>query len=241
MNKKISKIYPYLFAISFIIFVICAMTYIICFREYDTLSKLFVKYDVAKNLPFELDPKEIKLIGTDLMKYLSGKMAFLETKVHINGVFTDFYSLRSKVHMGDVKNIFTNMMRISYICIVVCIVSVLLTLKNLEKPMRYLRHAYIKVYLLFLLLSLVIFIYALTNFDLFFTKFHELLFNNDFWLLDPLKDYIICLLPVEIFKNLGIKILIGTIIVTILPIAYFLLLLKTQLRQEAKRLHENDG
>ncbi|MCH5136802.1 TIGR01906 family membrane protein [Clostridiaceae bacterium UIB06] len=46
------------------------------------------------------------------------------------------------------------------------------------------------------------------NFDRLFTYFHELLFNNNYWLLDPKTDPVISLLPEEYFLHCAILILL---------------------------------
>ncbi|XUX00335.1 MAG: TIGR01906 family membrane protein [Dehalogenimonas sp.] len=51
-----------------------------------------------------------------------------------------------------------------------------------------------------ILVSLV----ATTNFDAFFTKFHQLSFANDFWLLDPSRDYLIMLFPGGFWQDASI-------------------------------------
>jgi len=61
---------------------------------------------------------------------------------------------------------------------------------------------------------------AASNFDAFFTRFHELSFANNFWLLDPSKDYLIMLFPGGFWQDASIFIafLIG-IIAAIITIA----------------------
>lgn len=50
------------------------------------------------------------------------------------------------------------------------------------------------------------------NFQFFFTVFHKILFNNDKWLLDPLTDPIIYILPEEFFAFCGVCIIILCVI-----------------------------
>lgn len=239
--KKISKIYPYIFAISFIIFVTCAVVYLVCFNRHDMLYKLILKYKTYENLPFKLEETELQLVANSLMKYLAGKTAFLDTKVHINGILTDFYSTTGKIHMGDVRFIFQTLKYTSYICIVLCIFSCFKTMQNLEKPVKYLRHAYIKTAIVYVLLIIFGLIFATINFDSFFTIFHKILFRNDYWIFDPNVDFVINLLPEKIFMVIGLRMVGLVLIILILTGLYFLLLLKTQLRQEAKRRLENDA
>jgi integral membrane protein (TIGR01906 family) len=58
---------------------------------------------------------------------------------------------------------------------------------------------------------------AVSNFDTFFTRFHQLSFANDFWLLDLSKDYLIMLFPGGFWQDASIFIaaLIGLMAVAV--------------------------
>lgn len=57
-----------------------------------------------------------------------------------------------------------------------------------------------------LLIGMVI--YALLDFDAFWTSFHLLVFDNDLWLLDPLTDRMIRMLPLALFNGLVLRIFV---------------------------------
>ena len=233
MSKKINKLYLYLFSISLIYFLLFTAFYLVCFFDKDGLYKLVMKMGTYNNLPFKLSDIDLKKLCDELMKYISLRLPFLETKVTINNVLTDFYSLRSKIHMGDVRNLIMYFRNGCYIAVVICIYS-LFKIINMENGITKLKNAYIKTLIATFILILCIIIFATINFNLFFTKFHELLFTNDLWLLDPNEDYIICLLPEELFMTYGLKIIIAMIIAILLPVPCLQFLSKTQLHQEAK-------
>lgn len=229
-----NKLYSSIFSVCFVIFIIIASVYIVCFFNKDMLYNLLIKYDTPKNLPFSLSTPDLKKICNELMSYLFGKLDFLETKVTINGVLTDFYSVRSKVHMGDVRNIFKNLLFLALICIAVCIYSLFRLMKDQQANIKTIKNAYTKTLIIFAIIFAFLFTFAAINFDTFFIKFHQILFTNDLWLLDPSCDYIICLLPEEIFMNIGIRIAITIIVLLLLFYLCLHILSKTQPRQEAK-------
>ena len=233
MRNNYNKMFLFLFSIAIIYFLLFAAFYIVCFFDIDGLYKLIVKNETYKNLPFTLSEFDIKNIARELMLYISGKMQFLETNVTINNVLTDFYSLRSKIHMADVRNLIINFRNISFVSIIVCILS-LFKIQNLDEPIKRLKTAYLKTLLVVAILLVSLIIFASNNFDLFFTKFHEILFTNDLWLLDPNEDYIICLLPEKIFMVYGLRIGIAMLIALALPYLFLQILSKIQLHQEAK-------
>ena len=233
MSKKINNIYLYLFSISLIYFLLFTAFYFVCFFDKDGLYKLIIKMGTYNNLPFKLSDNDLKNLCSELMKYISLRLPFLETKVTIDGVLSDFYSLRSKIHMGDVRNIIMNFRNGCFVAIAICIYT-LFKINNIENEINLLKNAYIKTLIATFIFIFFIVIFACLNFNLFFTKFHEVLFTNDLWLLDPDTDYIICLLPEQLFMTYCIRIIIAMIIAILLPALCLQLLSKTQLHQEAK-------
>ena len=59
---------------------------------------------------------------------------------------------------------------------------------------------------LILLLVAVLGIWAAVDFSSAFTFFHELLFTNDLWLLDPQTDLLIRICPSSMFASMGLRI-----------------------------------
>ena len=186
-----------------------------------------------ENLPFTLSFDDIKLIASELMQYIKGSLQFLETKVTINGVLTDFYSVRSKIHMGDVRNIIVTLSKAYYVSILFCFISAFKMI-NFKNFLTMLKNIYYKVILIIASLITILFIYAATNFDTFFVHFHHVLFTNDLWLLDPREDYIICLLPEKIFMTYGFRIVILMLVLLLSSVFALHILSKIQSRQEAR-------
>lgn len=210
-----------------------AAFYLVCFLDKDGLYKLIIKNETYKNLPFTLSDFDLKNLSRELMQYISGKLQFLETKVTVNGIITDFYSLRSKIHMGDVRNLIINFRNVSFVAIIICIFS-LFKVQKLDEPIEKLKLSYLKTLLAVGILLIALIIYASNNFDAFFIKFHETLFTNDLWLLDPSEDYIICLLPEKVFMIYGLRIGIAMLVALALPYLFLQILSRIQLHQEAK-------
>lgn len=233
MNKKFYNLYLFLFSISLIYFLLFAAFYLTCFLNKNGLYKLIIDNETYKNLPFTLSDFDLKNLSNELMKYISGHMQFLETKVTIDGVLTDFYSLRSKIHMADVRNIISVFKNVCFASIAICIFS-MFKINTYNLSISDIKKSYIKTLIIVAILLIVIIVYASVDFDAFFIKFHETLFDNDLWLLDPSEDYIICLLPEKIFMIYAARIAISMIISLILPFLCLQLLSKTQPHQEAK-------
>ena len=233
MRNNFNKIFLYTFSISIIYFILFAAFYFTCFIDKDGLYKLIMENKTFNDLPFTLSDFDLKNLSRELMLYISGKLQFLETNVTIDGVLTEFYSLRSKIHMADVRNLILNFRNVSFVAIAICIFS-LFKIQKLDDAINKLKSAYLKTLLFVGILLIALIIFASRDFDLFFTRFHETLFTNDLWLLDPNEDYIICLLPEKIFMIYGLRIAIAMIIALSLPYLCLQILSKIQLPQEAK-------
>ena len=233
LQTRFNKFYLSVFSISLIYFLLFTAFYLVCFLDKESLYKLIIENQTYKNLPFTLSFDDIKLIATELMSYISGKIPFLETKVTINGVNTAFYSIRSMIHMADVRNIILNLNKINYVAIFLCLIS-LFKLINVNGVLVELEKVYKRTVIIITTILVAILIFASINFDAFFIRFHKILFTNDLWLLDPSEDYIICLLPEKIFMTYGLRIVIAMVLAVVFSVFLLHILSKIQSRQEAK-------
>ena len=222
-KKIIGNIFPYIIAILLIIGAISISFYVAIYIDNNLLIKLFNKFDVYKNLTISLDLNDINTIQNELMAYLQGKKEVLDTKVHIDGVLTDFYSLKSKIHMQDVRNLFLLDIYISYIVIIFTILLYNIMGRNFDDFKLKIRKSYFIILPIFLILFIIIIVLANTNFDSFFTNFHLLFFDNDYWIFDPNEDYIISLLPEELFFAIGKRIaVVISLVIIVLSISVYL-------------------
>ena len=111
-------------------------------------------------------------------------------------------SLHSKIHFWDVYYLINNLTNLFYILVLLLIFFVFITLKS--KNFLYLKITGIALLLLPFILSPLYFV----DFDSFFSSFHKLIFNNNYWLFDPKTDPIILILPEEFFMHCLLLIII---------------------------------
>ena len=230
---KVFKIHFAIFSVCFIYTILFVSFYLVCFFDREGLYKLIISNKTYENLPFTLSMPDIKLIATELMEYISGKLTFLETKVTIDGILTDFYSVRSKIHMADVRNIIINLKKVEYLAMMFLIISTFKIIRY-ENFLSILYKIYVRAIIIITAIISIIFIFAFINFDAFFVKFHQVLFTNDLWLLDPNVDYIICLLPEKIFMTYGFRMVIAMLLLIIFSALVLRILSKIRSHQEAK-------
>ena len=164
----------------------------------------YYEHDIYKRIGIE----ETELIKSTqkLLYYIKGKRDNLDFKANIRGEMVDFFSERDKMHMIDVKNLF----QIGYIIrnglalIIVVIIFILKFNNSLKINVG-------KCLLFFPIIGgipfLILIILINIDFNRYFTVFHEMFFNNDLWLLDPVTDRLVNIFPEEFFANTAIRIL----------------------------------
>ena len=151
----------------------------------------FSLYHPEKTL--NINSKFVRYAGHVIPEYLMGKRDNLQ----IPG-FKNFFNEREIKHMDDVKRIFIWVKIIS----VLSLITFLIFLKPNGLPL-------VLLYSL-ILIAIILFIFLFLPFNLSFTKFHEILFNNELWLLNPETDRLIVLLPERFFIDATRGIILST-------------------------------
>ena len=151
----------------------------------------FSFYHPEKTL--NINSKFVRYAGQVIPEYLMGKRDSLQ----IPG-FKNFFNEREMKHMDDVKRIFKWVKIISALSLI----TFLVFLKAEGLPL-------VLLYSL-ILIAIILFIFLFLPFDLSFTKFHEILFNNELWLLNPETDRLIVLLPEKFFIDAARGIILST-------------------------------
>ena len=97
-------------------------------------------------------------------------------------------------HFADCKNLFI----LTILVFIICLLLHFIFKKQNKKALLNLDKS---AALILLLLPIIIFPFAITNFDSFFVIFHHVLFNNNDWLFDPKTDPIINVLTEGFFAS----------------------------------------
>ena len=176
----------------------------------------FHRYDVGKTTG--LADSELSKAASGLIAYFNSNDEFINITVQKNGEPFQLFNEREILHLRDVKGL----IKLDYgVFVVSLLCTTLLTGVMLyKKRPRFLAAPAFWGGTTTLAALAVTVAVALSNFDAFFTRFHQLSFANDFWLLDPTKDYLIMLFPGGFWQDASIFIaaLIG-IVAAIITIA----------------------
>ena len=152
---------------------------------------------------------EDNLRATDtLLDYLQDKRQDIVCTAEVSGTEREVFNERETLHMVDVKALYQNAIRVRNGCVITAaILLVLSVLIGKKSFFSVLRSGWKNGILLTGAVILFIAIWALADFDQFWTNFHLLFFDNDLWLLDPNTSIMINLFPGSFFFDLVTRII----------------------------------
>lgn len=180
------------------------------------VSPLFYRLQLEIN-PLHL---QVGLTKSRLMENYGEMMRYLIDPRVSQLIMPDFSSSTNGLqHFEEVKLLIQLLLIFTLILLVVTIISIILIRHSKYKQAFLKQFLYSAVFLPFLVIFMII-----VAFDQIFLWFHLLLFNNDYWLFNPLTDPIINVLPQNFFMIL--------FILTIFLYEIFLLLIIKLIRQK---------
>lgn len=122
-------------------------------------------------------------------------------------------SSTGEFHFWEVKNIVFIIEVIFLILLIAGIILFLLNRKNkFIFPIKSLNY----LFFFTVIIVFIILIFICFDFTFVFDKFHKILFNNDYWIFNPVTDSIIKALPEEFFMVCGVICLFITLLVSII-------------------------
>ncbi len=136
--------------------------------------------------------KELNRIAEEFIAYFGSDDEFLNVQLYGH----DLFNTREIIHMKDVKALVQGMYVLTYIAGLVIIGYLAWGFQRIGR--RFLRPALrsIRRAGLFTIVSLATIGSVVgAGFPFFFTLFHEIAFRNDFWMLDPRRDFLVVMFP----------------------------------------------
>lgn len=180
--------------------------------------KAYEEYDRYEYIGISED--DLNSVTHDLLEYMKGNREDIVMYADINGQEEMVFEEREQQHMVDVLYLVDAGFKIRNICAIVAAVVILLLLVFDRKNMfELLSKGYIIGFIVFFVLLIVLGAAMIIDFNTLFIRFHELLFDNDLWLLDPYEDIMINMFPQEFFNSLGIWIGIYALVFITVPAA----------------------
>lgn len=148
-----------------------------------------------------------------LLDYLQDNRKDLSIDVVQNGQEKPMFNQLEIDHMVDVKNLYQTAMTIRLVSIFSFVALTIFYLSSMKSEWLYtMFKGYQQALIGFGFLLFGIISYVLVDFRGFWILFHQILFTNELWMLNPATDNLILMVPQEFFNQLVINI-IGTIVI----------------------------
>jgi len=161
--------------------------------------KLYLENDVLEATG--MVEGELQSVTEGLIDYMKDDAPTLDMQAVIRGEEREVFNKREKDHMIDVKNLFTFSDTIKGVLFGIVLFTIGIGIWR-GRP-----DVLVKIGSRQAMVSLILaggmMVVSLTNFSKAFIKFHELLFTNDLWILDPRTDTLIQMLPEPFFRSMA--------------------------------------
>jgi len=160
----------------------------------------FQRYEVSKTTG--LTDSELSKAARGLINYFNSDQEFIDVTVQKDGNPFPLFNDREIQHLKDVKGL----VRLDYQVLIFSLLgaAIVSAIAIYRKQIQLLATPMFVGGSTTLVGLMLIALVAATNFDAFFTKFHQLSFANDLWLLDPSRDYLIMLFPGGFWEDASI-------------------------------------
>lgn len=161
----------------------------------------YTKLRTADNIGISSD--DLMDATNHLLAYVRNEKEDLSMRYEVSGMERQLFNQREIDHMVDVKELYLkarNIRRVGMVLLGALLFLIIRKPDTARKKQIY-EIASSMVDALMIMIILVVFLggFYLVNFDLFWTTFHELVFTNDLWLLDPRTDILIQMVPTQFF------------------------------------------
>ena len=166
-------------------------------------------------------------LAESITGFLQGRLDSPQLTVKRAGMQSEAFSAREIAHLADIRELLktVQVMRYTAIALVGLALLAYFILRKanpaLLKAFR-LERSLIMGMLAFFGLVAFLLIWGLIDFNGLFTAAHHVVFRNDLWLLDPQRDLLLQLMPLELFVSYGWDLLReNAFLLLILPLAAF--------------------
>ncbi len=178
-----------------------------CFHR-DYYAQSYVKLHTAERMGIK--EEELEAATTLLLDYLNDRRQDLQLDLQRGSRREPFFGLREQAHMVDVKRLYQQALswQLGSGLALLPLTAVLFYTRWRRRGRPSRAHSWGLSFALGLLVLGfgAVLVYALLDFEKFWTSFHELFFDNDLWLLDPSRERLIQMVPEPFFSGLALRI-----------------------------------
>lgn len=197
-----------------IVFLLITAFEIAAYSDYGWYEKAYEKYQVLDEL--KMDMPHVMEVTEEMMGYLRGNREDLVVYTVVDGEDREFFNDREKAHMVDVQNLFIGGLWLRRGAIILFVLAIIFLLKTKADWRKLLPQSFLIGTASFITITAGAGALFLSDFNKYFTLFHEIFFDNDLWLLDPNTDLLIRMLPEGFFLDMVVR--IGVIFLALMSI-----------------------
>ena len=167
------------------------------------------RYEVqGSDSELELSKEDARIVTVSMIEYMTGQRDDMQVEATVLGETRNFFTEREISHFLDVRNIMMPIIQIKNTALVIIsvLLAVIIGLCVVIKEKYNLKEIlanYCKIQMIVIGTAVIIFILlgivCAIDFNSIFLLFHELSFDNDNWLLNPIYDKVIVLMPTSFF------------------------------------------
>lgn len=183
----------------------------------------YIEYNIVEETG--MSKEDLMMVTDELLDYLRGNRKDLIIFAEIDGVRQEVFNEREIHHMEDVLYLFKRGTLLRNIAVFLSIFSLAYIVRFDRKKLS---KTLITCSLIPVGLMAILSILITIDYNKYFTYFHEILFTNDLWLLDPNTDTLIQMLPLEFFSSITFKIIILFIIELLILLTMGIVLAKSK-------------
>jgi len=192
----------YLFAVCLVL-VILSQSIIFPTFFMPFFSWQYDRLDVAATI--QIEEEELMRVTGELLDYMRGNRPSLEDiYAEVAGAERRFFSDIEIRHMIDVLDLYNIAFTIRNVAFFLGIGLVLTMILLKYKTLAILARCSREILIGFLALTVVLVALIAINFNHAFNIFHEIFFNNNYWILDPRVDLLINMVPLSFFIHISI-------------------------------------
>ncbi len=160
-----------------------------------------------------LDDRQLERVADAFVAYFQAPPGRMDVQVTIGGQQRPLFNEREIVHMEDVQALIQLFLRLQIITAGVVLARLAFMLL-VERSPRAMGLEMLWSAGLVVVLVLLVGVLSFVDFTELWTRFHQVAFRNDLWLLDPRTDYLIMLFPEPFWFTATLRMATGTALMT---------------------------
>ena len=218
MNYKLKVMLGFIASFMCIYFTLFASIHLNAF-SIDFYKQQEQKLNISESM--DVSSEDYRKSMNILLDYLQENRDDINVRVTYKGEEISMFNEKEYTHMIDVRNLYRSAGLVAKCCGVLGIILLLIIFfDNKGQFLEIFATSYLRMMMVSLVFITFIVLYAITDFTDFWTRFHHVFFNNDLWLLDARTDFMIRMLPQELFFAMIVRI-VGAFAIVYLGLALY--------------------